>query len=578
MQMPYSDSDLDSNEFATSKSSTLVVSPGSEPVKGKRNISVAPGPQPPFLPHLQLQPLSFQANMFAGGNGKGPIQPHASNLPRRKLRRTAPAKKSKSISTSSTSIRTNAARSPHSIPTSPSPASVLISAPSYPPSFKDKPYFIDPEPTPSILAGVTAVDTTRPLLGSHSTPEPAISPLSKGHVQPHLSNVPRRKRQTLSQLTVKSHVDSKEAWIKRRCLQEVIKGSGIWIAFWDWMAETETEEESEAGNEPFVREVLSADRVIKVFSRLDGVENRESAELDADALKLFISPDPILQSWEDGMTRLSAEQIRAAKAYLDRCCSSQDCSCSSMGEHSFPPIPEALAPSPAFVAAASFSALSSSTPITRATRTAVSVSGPSSRSTASTPSSRFYSPFSDTPSAASPFTSLLSKMSSSSSSSHSNVDTDIDSDAPRSSAKRLMITVPSEEYAVDAITLVIVALSVKLKGVAEAMRKEEEVTALLSSSSSGASSDTAGQGEEAPVADVSGWTSDDESNAAADVSSSFFTPTAASIESPLPSPPPWSPTFDLLIRMHDFEDLGPSWRGALSTEGVEWLDEVVFLQ
>ncbi|KIK60826.1 hypothetical protein GYMLUDRAFT_596552 [Collybiopsis luxurians FD-317 M1] len=100
--------------------------------------------------------------------------------------------------------------------------------------------------------------------------------------------------------------------------------------------------------------------------------------------------------------------------------------------------------------------------------------------------------------------------------------------------KRLLITVPRKECTVDAMALVVLVFGL-LSGVVDANM---------------------------------------DTNASTDTGTD--TGTSTSTTALLCDSNTDSPTLDMLIRVHDIEELGIAWRGALSCEGVEWLDGVVF--
>ncbi|KAF9075513.1 hypothetical protein BDP27DRAFT_1315176 [Rhodocollybia butyracea] len=413
----YGAPELDFCDSASASSSALVITPLSGQDLLKRPDSIVPQIQndTPFkLSTPQLQPYR-RPNMF-----KGPIQPHVSNLPRRKPRRKA-AKGVASKSLSSASIRTNAAASP-SIP----PSSVRSSSSSSR-SRSPRPYFINndsPSVAGFIAKPVTATSPSLELSRAH--------PLSKGHLQPHVTNMPRR-RPKHPRTPIRSSISldqrrqqEKEAWVEARCLQEVGKGSGVWVAFWDWENQNDSDDNGD-GEQPrldisFADELLCAERVIRVGLRAQ--EEIPESEIEENLLSILLLPQ-LVQGHDDGTPHLSDEQLFSARDFLSQLPK-------SISEHA--------------------------------------------NSTTALPSS-----LSSCPDASSP-------------------------------SKRVLISIPNQEYTADAIALVVLTLS------------------LLD-----------------------------------------FLPAAADFSMPSFG----SPALNMLVRLHDEEDLGLPWRGAMSCDGIEWLDDII---
>ncbi|KAJ3837132.1 hypothetical protein EV361DRAFT_942041 [Lentinula raphanica] len=488
--------EFDLCDSASATSSTLVITPSSgrpysksgpivRQIQKTNNVNrLMNSPQPP---RLQKLPSYLQSTMYQPqSTGKGPIQPHISNLPRRKPRQNTtasgalhkqsptPNKQDAVNSLSSASIRTNAARSPS--PPLSSSASSSSSSSSSPSNLKSRGLdrvFVDDEPSPSV-AGIN-IKHTAPI-ASALEPENVFS-VSKGHIQPHITNVPRRRPRRPHLLT-RTHtsieqrrVRDKEAWIKARCLQEVVKGSGIWIAFWDWK---KASEDSDSDDEDqidvaFVEKELCAERVIRVVTRErpdeqsgDGVDMSVGFGQGERKNILELSvPLGVVQTRDDGVPHLSPAQISLARQFLS------DMSISS----STNPLPNPTISSTSVPP----------TPTTSSTPSLSRCSSPSTSPLASTIPSP-YPTYPTTPAS-----------SSSSTSSEGN--------------KRLMITVPRRECAVDALVLVVLAFCAV---------GELEFTEVSSAS-----------------------------------------------------------ILEFLIRLYDIEGLDHHWRGVLSCDGIEWLDEVL---
>ncbi|KAJ4496750.1 hypothetical protein C8R41DRAFT_258907 [Lentinula lateritia] len=462
-------------DSASATSSSLVITPASghdisEPhtqsgfivhrIQKPKNVDLSNSPQqlrlqqlPPYLRSIMYQPQS---------TGKGPIQPHVSNLPRRKPRQRSVGafpKGSPTLATldavkalSSASIRTNAARSP--TPPRSSSSSFSGSQPRGPEA-----YFIDDEPSPSVAPIYIKPSAPAFELGH-------VIPQSKGHIQPHITNMPRRRprrpRSLLSRIetsTQQRKLRDRERWEKARCLQEVVKGSEIWVAFWDWENTSEESDDEDQSDDSLAEELLRADRVIQIISReqedqMDSIASTGGVE-DAlkNDLKLFLSPR-VVRVRDDGIPHTSLEQMSLARAFLSNV------------------LPR------------------------RTDNLARTSSVPPSPRTASTPSlSRSSS------SSASPFPSSYSL-------------TPPSTSAESRSNKRLLITVPSQEYAVDALAIVVIAFTL--------------------------------------LGDIT-----------------FLTTSADEKESSV------SPILEFLIRLNDLEELHPHWRGALSCDGIDWLDGVL---
>ncbi|KAJ3923867.1 hypothetical protein F5877DRAFT_62983 [Lentinula edodes] len=470
-------------DSASATSSSLVITPASghdifkPPTQSgsivhrfqqPKNVDLSNSPQqlrlqqlPPYLQSTMYQPQS---------TGKGPIQPHVSNLPRRKPRQRSVGtfpKESPTLATpdavkalSSASIRTNAARSPS--PSRSSSSSLSISQPRGP-----RAYFVDDEPSPSVAPIYIKPSVSAFELGH-------VIPQSKGHIQPHITNMPRRRPRRPHSLLSKIETSAKqrklrdrERWEKARCLQEVIKGSEVWVAFWDWENASEESDDEDQSDDSLAEELLRADRVIQIISREqedqgyteDSTASSGGVE-DAlkNVLKLFLSPQ-VVRVRDDGVPHTSLEQMSLARAFLSN-----------------------INPRRTDNSARATSTLISSVPPTPRTASTPSLSRSSSSSTSPSPSSYTLTP------------------SSTSSESRSN--------------KRLLITVPSKEFAVDALALVVIAFS--LLG---------DITSLA--------------------------TSADE--------------TESSV----------SPILEFLNSLNDLEGLDPHWRGTLSCDGIDWLDGVL---
>ncbi|KAJ3850289.1 hypothetical protein EV368DRAFT_84695 [Lentinula lateritia] len=465
-------------DSASATSSSLVITPASghdiskphtqsgsivHRIQKPQNVDLSNSPQrlrlqqlPPYLQSIMYQPQS---------TGKGPIQPHVSNLPRRKPRQKSVGafpKESPTLATpdavkalSSASIRTNAARSPTPPRSSSSSSSSQPRGP--------KAYFVDDEPSPSVAPIYIKPSVPAFELGH-------VIPQSKGHVQPHITNMPRRRPRRPHSLLSTIETSAKqhrERWEKARCLQEVIKGSEVWVAFWDWENESEESDDEDPSDDSLAEELLRADRVIQIICQeQEDQGNTEDSTASAggvedalkNVLKLFLSPR-VVRVRDDGVPHTSLEQMSLARAFLSN-----------------------ILPHRTDNFARTTSTPSSSIPPTPRTASTPSLSRSSSSSTSPFPSSY--------------------------SSTHSS--TSVES----RSNKRLLITVPSKEYAVDALAIVVIAFS--LLG---------DITLLA--------------------------TSADE--------------TESSV----------SPILEFLIRLNDLEELHPHWRGALSCDGIDWLDGVL---
>ncbi|KAJ4487051.1 hypothetical protein C8J55DRAFT_320777 [Lentinula edodes] len=471
-------------DSASATSSSLVITPASghdisEPhtqsgsivhrIQKPKNVDLLNSPQqlrlqqlPPYLRSIMYQPQS---------TGKGPIQPHVSNLPRRKPRQRsvgALPKGSPTLGTldavkalSSASIRTNAARSP--TPPRSSSSSFSESQPRGPEA-----YFVDDEPSPSVAPIYIKPSAPAFELGH-------VIPQSKGHIQPHITNMPRRRprrpRSLLSRIetsTKQRKLRDRERWEKARYLQEVVKGSEVWVAFWDWENASEESDDEDQSDDSLAEELLRADRVIQIISREQEdqgyTEDSTVPTGDVDALKnvlkLFLSPQ-VVRVRDNGVPHTSLEQMSLARAFLSD-----------------------ILPRRTENSARATSTPTSSVPPTPRTASTPSLSRSSSSSTSPFPSSYSLTP------------------SSTSSESRSN--------------KRLLITVPSKEFAVDALALVVIAFS--LLG---------DITSLAT----------------------------------------FADETESSV----------SPILEFLNRLNDLEGLDPHWRGALSCDGIDWLDGVLGL-
>ncbi|KAK7472184.1 hypothetical protein VKT23_000306 [Stygiomarasmius scandens] len=381
--------DLDIFDSASTTSSTLVLTP----LSGHNNKwhvdrvftsqSVTPVYKPPQLPNLRLLALRPTSNTMFQNQGKGPVQPHVNNLPRRRPlqkpintssdRQGRAAALSSDSSSSNSNSRSNSpssgvtdsvsvhsthnsspSRSPQRRP--PSPPSSVSSSQSYAarhltPLNYDRGRFyarnlVEHDPSPSELAVTRQLLNTPPFKSSSVTlnGEPA-----KGHVQPHVSNIPRRKRPTqLVQAKQSGQVrmlsaEEKKAkkrrhWEAGRCFQEVLRGSGIWVGFsravsartgWVQVKEVILSSDSEevvngqgCEEEEFVEGM--SDRVVRICVNPSGTkhgvhhgalgdDDNDLVENDGNVLRLFVSQEGVR---DDGIPHLSPKQIDALRSFL----------------------------------------------------------------------------------------------------------------------------------------------------------------------------------------------------------------------------------------------------------------------
>ncbi|KAL0572301.1 hypothetical protein V5O48_009667 [Marasmius crinis-equi] len=269
--------------------------------------------------------------------GKGPVQPHVSNLPRRKPRRgPVPAashvpkvvdrKRSvpsssenasgKQTSSSSSSNRTNyPSDSPITQPPFPSvhlPSQSSSSTTSSSQNNASSRF----EPNDNVVTRETTPSLPHSL--ALALPKP------KGHVQPHAQHLPRRKRCRLSPEELKKKW--RLLWDAEMHKEQVIRGSGVWLAFdVAGPAPKAVEEDPRDGKaddgdnydqeqkrelEEFAREtesnhVQTFRRIVKVARSPDAADERDTED-DGQTVRLFI---PREHESDDGIPCLSGAQL-----------------------------------------------------------------------------------------------------------------------------------------------------------------------------------------------------------------------------------------------------------------------------
>ncbi|THU98403.1 hypothetical protein K435DRAFT_30322 [Dendrothele bispora CBS 962.96] len=695
--------DLDTLDSASATSSTLVLTPHSgqnnaakwhvdrvfnigQSVHGAPDLKRAP--PVPTLPNLRLLALRPNSNsnpnpMFQN-QGKGPIQPHVNNLPRRSKppQRKPVVNKRGGTQSSLSSEESNSKAEKHNRPSTPSSGdddgitdsisvhSTHNSSPSRSPQQRlsrrssikshdnaaphlnnnrhddgDAPVLLHNDNERSYLydrihgrlhlhlherendASPSELAATRHLLSLlNSSPSASTTLINphhngqtqgpKGHVQPHVSNIPRRRKgrgrnelvldphhhrhhQQQHSLAFQAHgntnrsgmvllhpspsmtAEDKKAkrrrlWEAERCFQEILRGSGVWVGFerpvlarTGWVKvrerqvvlsdEDEDEEEGEIGRyenkggketgEEFVEGV--SDRVVRICvlkapnasceaeekesgvgttrndttikeeeedqqRRLKEENNMTESVQNGHVLKLFVSPNHVQ---DDGVPHLSRNQVDAVRAFLDT--------------------------SPSF------------------SSTSTSISPPSSSSSStSSPHSSGDSTSSSRPNSSPPTT--VSSPSPSPSLNASNART-APSSAYSSSRRRLCIIAPPE-CAVDAISLAVLAFhwSDSIYGTcrlsqaealspshAEALQAIREISTLTS---------------ELPSASESGTKSETETETVEPTSEA-----EPKTESKLGT----GTVLSFLARLCDVEDVQMAWRGLLSWEGIMWVADMI---
>ncbi|KAK7039027.1 hypothetical protein VNI00_010419 [Paramarasmius palmivorus] len=292
------------------------------------------------------------------GDGKGPLQPHISNLPRRRPKRTPnnapPPVRRKAVRAPSSSSTENASRAnktlhssnrttcPSDSPlpqqpsrnSSPSPSPARSSS-----SSRSSSASSSEEANDNVLTG----DTTP----SRSIPHSLGLPKPKGHLQPHVHHMPRRRRTHLKLSPEEQHAKWREEWDMRKHKQEVVKGSGIWIAFdigtsafvavskgkEKVLSSEEEEDEADAekrqefaryAHETEERERRMFKYILRVETRppLDAVDATcSSIGEDGNTHRFYIPTDSLR---DDGVAGLSNEQLTSAAKTIQEFWSSED--------------------------------------------------------------------------------------------------------------------------------------------------------------------------------------------------------------------------------------------------------------
>ncbi|KAJ7122565.1 hypothetical protein C8R43DRAFT_1136190 [Mycena crocata] len=191
-----------------------------------------------------------------GPAAKGPLQPHITNLPRRRrpmatLRISAPPSSASPKPPDSTYL--------------PSP----IQLPSLPP-FPISPGF----PPPAVREGPTIAQP-------------------RGPVQPAHGNVPRRAK-PLSETQLRARRR------RERCVQELGRASGVFVAFPPHPLDTTEEDEDEF------------DAVVRISPAEDGGSNAKVVDKGGGATMSLVTPG----TRDDGVPSLTAAQLRAACAFV----------------------------------------------------------------------------------------------------------------------------------------------------------------------------------------------------------------------------------------------------------------------
>ncbi|KAL0955589.1 hypothetical protein HGRIS_001825 [Hohenbuehelia grisea] len=278
-------SDGNSPPLTPSTTSTLISTPQLKPM------ATAPSGRPiKFTP----PPLDL-GDQFSGMPNPGKnLQPHVSNLPRRKRAPPKPVQAQGPL-TSSTST---GAQNPDS-----TTSTVLDMA--------GEPEALPPHGIRENLDEPAA-----------SAPPVQVRPtFERVDPNPPLSNLPRRRRKPLTA----AQKSIQRAY--RRCLQEIGEGSGVFVAYTD--VDDEEEQSSpklrSLGGVGFsvVVRVCAAERVRRTESTADDEEADEVEgswhgpywQEDERTLRLYVSED---ESSDDGCTQLHEEQLRYTCRFLQR--------------------------------------------------------------------------------------------------------------------------------------------------------------------------------------------------------------------------------------------------------------------
>ncbi|ESK91456.1 hypothetical protein Moror_2680 [Moniliophthora roreri MCA 2997] len=282
----------------------------------------------------------------SGRDGKGPLQPHISNLPRRRPGKriaAAPATNKKAAGRASSSSSTeNASKTPNTNILHSSNRTNCSGSPMPQPSPGSS-------PSSSVSSSSTSSSSSsdprndNPLTGATtpSIPYSLALPKPKGHVQPHAHHMPRRRRPHLKLSPEEQRLGWREDWDTKKHKQEIVKGSGVWIAFdigtsafvhalakgkHKVLSSEEEEDEADIAKreefERYARETEHAER--RVFKRIIRVETRPPLEAvnedgcvreDDNTVRFFV---PIDSLQDDGTPSLSEQQLAfAAKTFQE---------------------------------------------------------------------------------------------------------------------------------------------------------------------------------------------------------------------------------------------------------------------
>ncbi|KAG7091357.1 hypothetical protein E1B28_010399 [Marasmius oreades] len=240
-------------------------------------------------------------------DGKGPIQPHVSNLPRRKPRRLLT-----NVRDANREIR----RKPLSSSSKNASGRQTSSS-----SSSNKTNYLSNSQLPNAFSGSGLNENVITRETTPSLPHSLVLPLPKpkGHVQPHADHLPRRKRVQLNPQQLRRKWRQK--WAASMYKQEVLKGSGVWVAFdlndlgirgiegedvvVDEVGEATRREVDEYAKEIEESHLLTFQHIVKVVvssTVADGADIEEYGQ----TVKLFIFQD--CQS-DDGVPCVSNEQL-----------------------------------------------------------------------------------------------------------------------------------------------------------------------------------------------------------------------------------------------------------------------------
>lgn len=250
--------------------------------------------------------------------GKGHLQPHVSNLPRRIVR-----KKESMLQMPAADKDELDEESVEAAPSSPSPASTTSSASSS---------SLSRSPRPSLSSQhilFRPISVPPASISHHSDSNNLTRPNPKGHIQPHIGHLPRRRRKVL-QPAAKLRIQRKEQLERHKRRYQYV-GGGVWVAFESNVSDHERTgeiggEKLELDKRVHIRAVVSESestppppppplleddgRTLILYIPLRLIPHPEPDPMQTDVLLATPRPN------DNGITHLTSQQIRAGCDFL----------------------------------------------------------------------------------------------------------------------------------------------------------------------------------------------------------------------------------------------------------------------